>query len=885
MNAKKFLFIFIGLFLLFLSPIVYADSPDAGEDPVDPPIEYPVIAPEYDNCGVFEYIKIGDENLEITSSVYNGKVVYLPNEGTNTTVKVKIKGACKSINQYVTYHIITESVEEDVDDSHDYSILGSELLEGYEIEVNVNSRISLVYYDHGIKVLIPFDSNSIQEVYLYVINYNPSVYDELESTYKNVFNVEKVDGFGNDRYIFKTSSVSFENKNNVVVKEIIDLLDDDNITVKSECISGMKACYIKFIKNKKYINEVVLFLTQAELDEYYESINQPNEDPLIGEGNHEYGIVEYVKLGDVNKEETDSFYNGHVVYLPNENANTTIKVKIKGAGDWFNQYTTYHIIREEVYENAYNTHDCSVAGSDLLNGYEIEATVNSKISLIYMDHGVKVMLPLEFGSSSKTYLYVVNYNPDVYHELESAYKKVFNVDNISEFGGDKLTLDIIDLGESRYKDDLIAEEISKILNDNSITVKSECNYGRTDCYIKFIKDKKYIQGIVKYKFTGQVDESLKDKVETYVNAVKEYDTEFKFPMGMAPNYTYYQMFNIEDLENINFLYNHGMEFESTKYLLRYSSEFNALINNSNFDTDIKLLIGESIPFGTDGIGETALLYNGEIVGTFESGASTQNKIYVPDDTPNTREAFIKAAEDRIKEYLKTDDVVITYVGKISEDCDYLPQDFHFDLSDTLDEYYKISINGEPLANGVFFVIIKDSSRMQTGVKMITVDLDTDIKIETESAEVPLESTIKALMFSTDSGEYKNMMNKLKTEDGIVVDLKVFSRAFDGYITKLDNGKFKVYIPLKDNKFDGKDIVAVYVKTDGTLEKHPAVIEDGYAVFETDHFSTYAIVGNTIDNPPTGDNIMSYCILLFASFSLLVVSIYVFKRVNSKNNKE
>ena len=67
-----------------------------------------------------------------------------------------------------------------------------------------------------------------------------------------------------------------------------------------------------------------------------------------------------------------------------------------------------------------------------------------------------------------------------------------------------------------------------------------------------------------------------------------------------------------------------------------------------------------------------------------------------------------------------------------------------------------------------------------------------------------------------------------------------------------------------------------VLNDNKIEKHEVTPEGDYAVFETDHFSTYTL---TIDknakedtpNPPTGDKIMLYIIL----FGISVVGVVRF----------
>lgn len=78
-----------------------------------------------------------------------------------------------------------------------------------------------------------------------------------------------------------------------------------------------------------------------------------------------------------------------------------------------------------------------------------------------------------------------------------------------------------------------------------------------------------------------------------------------------------------------------------------------------------------------------------------------------------------------------------------------------------------------------------------------------------------------------------------------------------HITKLDDGSFEVKIPITED-FEGKDLVAYYVKDNGEKETYTVdtTSEPGYAIFTTTHFSIYTL-GYTSgeENPDTGDNIM------------------------------
>ena len=163
-------------------------------------------------------------------------------------------------------------------------------------------------------------------------------------------------------------------------------------------------------------------------------------------------------------------------------------------------------------------------------------------------------------------------------------------------------------------------------------------------------------------------------------------------------------------------------------------------------------------------------------------------------------------------------------------------------------------------------------------EMNTVDLKTNIKINSDSYEVPLDAKIDALVLGKDSKEYKDVINKLKLDKGMVVDLSLFSDLTNAYVTKLTNGNFKVFIPLA-KEYLNKKLNAYYIKDDGSIETHNVKIENGYAIFETNHFSTYTIGESGIKNPATIDNIGMWIMLAIISI-LGLVFMFIYKTKKS-----
>ena len=390
----------------------------------------------------------------------------------------------------------------------------------------------------------------------------------------------------------------------------------------------------------------------------------------------------------------------------------------------------------------------------------------------------------------------------------------------------------------------------------------------------------------KYRIFGECYEKNKcvinifDNVKIYRN--KTYETTFEYATpnskiknrldGYAKTFVVdnqnieEHLFLMEDLEAINYKYafpGFGEWIDSINAIINYSSEFQNKIGYMNIGTKLDTRAGWDDQFTSGCFGFLNLLFDGVIYSYVNTtGVKQNNVLYVPDETENTREAYIKAALDRVNKYIPKANVKIEYAGQIADINDFgiLSLKDIVDVNKTLGEYYKVTIGEEEY----YYFIAKDSSKMRTPV-MNTVDALTDISIKTDSSEVPLDSKINTVVIDAKSDEYKEFLKKANINNGLVVDLKLFSDSINKNISKLENGVFKVYVLLND-ELRKLDLTAYYVKDNGEIEKHDVKIEGDYLVFETDHFSTYVIGGNKLENPATLDNVGTW--IITTSVSLL-----------------
>lgn len=531
-----------------------------------------------------------------------------------------------------------------------------------------------------------------------------------------------------------------------------------------------------------------------------------------------------------------------------------------------------------------------------LIGYQMEGEANSKYSFVITGHEIvddnaeyTLTLTSDFKNFKKTYTgaelrngvtisgedgdsFMVSKIVDKYNrilnnkhnipgtgdyvnfkETRFVFNRNFDTTGMDAVYNSMLTNGKIKLNIVDPTDDLDLSETSisvalKEYETERYSIYGNC-YEKDKCFV-FITDTKDYSKHKEYsaKFEFVIPNmQIKNRIDSYAKS-------FKYEEMHPEKY----LFTMEDLETINYKYtlpNFG-DIDGLNAIINYSSEFQNKIGYTNIGIKLDTRAGWDDKFSSGCFGFLNLLYDNIIYSTVKiAGVKQNNVLYVPDETKDTTEAYINAALERIKKYIPKAEVKIEYAGQIDKTEEYGVLDLEeiVDVSKTLDEYYKVTIGEEEY----YYFIAKDSSKMRTPV-MNTVDALTDISIKTESSEVPLDSKINTVVIDAKSDEYKEFLKKVNINNGLVVDLKLFSDSINKNISKLEDGVFKVYIPLND-ELSKLDLTAYYVKDNGEIEKHDVKIEGDYLVFETDHFSTYVIGGNKLENPATLDNVSTWII--------------------------
>lgn len=340
--------------------------------------------------------------------------------------------------------------------------------------------------------------------------------------------------------------------------------------------------------------------------------------------------------------------------------------------------------------------------------------------------------------------------------------------------------------------------------------------------------------------------------------------------------TYYQ---ITDLGLINY-YITSEESELWKIgapsrALRYSDDIIKLSDGGAIKFFLDLRAGmqaETLMFES-AFGEMGVFYDDSLYANKQQGLYLKRVIYIPNDTADKKESYIAAAQNRINQYLGKDNLVtVEYGGKL-EDLEEWMLDSSILNEDTDGNYYNITVKGKTYK----FYIMKGTNEQLKMPVYTAKDYNTNIEISSSDANVPLDTAI-----TVDIVKNSNIEQTLGTNVYVAYDISLYSDAKQVNITKLENGKFKVSIPIPEN-LKNKEITVIYINSKGEKEEHIANVKDGIATFETDHFSTYILTEKdnktTYDEkdntPETGTiGILNYVILLT---SISFLGIIVLKR--------
>ena len=383
---------------------------------------------------------------------------------------------------------------------------------------------------------------------------------------------------------------------------------------------------------------------------------------------------------------------------------------------------------------------------------------------------------------------------------------------------------------------------------------------------------------VKVKYTG-VDKAKKEKVMAAIQSIAE---KHKWNGDFDEIEDYY----VDDLSFINyFVAGYGAKDEDDQDAARrisnkkmsFSAEYRKDVANKNIQIVVDNRAGDSGPYVEGTIGYAGVVSDGYIYDVVPAaGAVLERVLYIPESTADGHEAHMAAAQKRIDDYYRGTDLE----GKVKLNYDGVDEEAG--IWGKADRYY-VSYGGRK----VDCIILKDDKKLEEPLFM-TGDVDTNIVVSSENSSIPLDTAIS--VEEINNSERAAQLEKLGIKNAVIFDISLYSDVAKKKIEKLDDGSFKVSIPV-DEKFNGKTITVYHFALDGTIEQFDAPVADGYAVFTTTHFSEYIVnlsekkdekeeeksseKKDDIVNPPTSDNIATYVVLFVGS--LLGAAYFINKR--------
>lgn len=442
---------------------------------------------------------------------------------------------------------------------------------------------------------------------------------------------------------------------------------------------------------------------------------------------------------------------------------------------------------------------------------------------------------------------IFNANPVSAKEVTEDY-----LQNILDKIPNAMNLDIPEV-EFEKADDIVRTNVKNVLNKENIEyeeIKNSNGY-----YELKIKDAINGYDVKMYTMGGApiyFGKDNFDKSTVHIYAIKNNITynskekEIKITYNNSNNYNKADEQYVKNLKITSpRYYEVGLDFLALDFDTQWDKFHYNIV--SNYYT--KLVNDKSIVVKADsGAGDGGLnIINGEggtYIGIFKNGIlydirKMGSEVSVPViNVPNTvsESEINNYVISQITKYNKDLGKYISSITKGTKNIDYMKLDIPDGYTVTLTETTDVSLN-------VGAVIIR---RDKTVAK---TDETTKVKLNTNTDIVPADTILVA---------------KPQDETTVKETLKDIASKFTAYDITLTsngvkvqpNGKVKISIPVPSDYNKGR-LVVYRVDEDGTKTKYDVKVEDNYATFETDHFSTYVLAElkeetttNTSNTPTT-----------------------------------
>ena len=286
----------------------------------------------------------------------------------------------------------------------------------------------------------------------------------------------------------------------------------------------------------------------------------------------------------------------------------------------------------------------------------------------------------------------------------------------------------------------------------------------------------------------------------------------------------------------------------------FSSELKSVLENKNVDFMIDVRMGGGAPLMTLQGGEAKVFYDGVLYYVHSSPVTVYapHIFYVDDDATDLAEAL----EERIAGIFgegslemisveASDEKVSDYMEDTEEDHKYFD-----DYADELT--HDLCVTDGETGVCMKILILKDSSKLFTPVGVNSTDLLTGVNITATTASLPADAATYTMVIGNE--DFEEMEEALGTDEFYAYDLGLWSSSL-GEEVSYNEDKFIVSIPVPESLKGVSKLSAYWLNYEtGETEEHYADIVDGVAVFDTTHFSTYALAASSAERPEDEPNV-------------------------------
>lgn len=373
-------------------------------------------------------------------------------------------------------------------------------------------------------------------------------------------------------------------------------------------------------------------------------------------------------------------------------------------------------------------------------------------------------------------------------------------------------------------------------------------------------------------------------------------------------------FRLNDLGIIDYYYNLANLISNDTFLvnnmINYIPEFKKIVGNRNLDFYLSLNFGDSSIYQDRQGGELGIYYDGVLYDVIGDPSDVyinnvviyrENLIFVDNSTLENPDAYVDAIQKRLDGFYgkkvvtvqKSNTLYDQLVEEISNDnLNLTPEEVNDIALDTIDSlydpYYSLGIynlmdyvvNIRIKGKDYKFIVAKtEINKLPNPEKLKQIDYFSNLMVTSNANGIPLDAKLSVDEINEKDSRYKKVSNKNKDlKIYKLYDIELFSNNANKKIEELEDGTFKIYIPMKA-EYKNKNIQVYYIDEIGNRVLHETKEEDGYLVFETTHFSEYAVAGPKINNPQTGDNIIINLFIGIISLLGTIISIILLLRKN------